>query len=382
MLFDPETSIVEDGYGSIFDNETGNQVIVRRYTLTNSAAMAVQVISYGATLASVCVPDADGVVNEVTLGFDDLEGYLANGAMVGATVGRVANRVSNGSFRVDGVEHCVPQNEGTSSLHGGPNGFDKAVWRGHLEGGKVLVMSLLSPDGDAGYPGDLLVNARYFLTTDNALVISTTATCSRKTPVSLTSHPYFNLAGHEAGPKGLFEHEVCVNASRYLATNQWKVPTGELRRAEGVMDLRVPQVMGKAIPLVAGGGYDHTFVLDRWGGDWAAGAGEGGCGGGGGGGVQFAARVVHPPTGRTLDLLTDQACLQLYTGSGLPELGSPGALTGRSGVAYDAHGGLCLEPHGYVDAVNHPHFPDPVLRPGQLYRHVAVYRFGVTKKAT
>nr|CAD7429877.1 unnamed protein product [Timema monikensis] len=357
--------ITEDGFGLYEDPETKKKCIVKRFTLKNATDMTVQLISYGATVTSILVPDQDGKVNDVVLGFDELEGYLSNKSQrIGAIVGRVANRISQGRFKIYGEEFLVTKNENKNHLHGGDRGFDQRVWQSHVENGRKVVFSYLSKDGEEGYPGNLLVQVTYSIVKENGLQIEMRAMSTKPTPVNLSSHGYFNLAGHETGSRGLFEHKLNVNADRFLMKTVENLPTGEISGVSGDLDLRRPKLLMNGILQMPGGGYDHTMVLGEKEGP-----------------IKSAALVVHPRTGRTLEVLTDQLALHLYTSGGLPAIREEDdkkyLLKGKKGAVYEQYGALCLETQNYTDGVNHSNFPDTVLRPGNIYTHTVIYLFKV-----
>nr|CAD7589437.1 unnamed protein product [Timema genevievae] len=340
--------IIEDGFGLFEDPETKKKCIVKRFTLKNATDMTVQLINYGATITSILVPDKDGKVNDVILGFDELDRYLANKSQrIGSIVGRVANRISQGRFKIYGEEFQLTKNENKHHLHGGDKGFDQRVWQSHVENGRKVVFSYLSKDGEEGYPGNLLVQVTYSIVKENGLQIEMRAMSTKPTPVNLSSHGYFNLAGHETGSRGLFEHKLNVNADRFLTKTAENLPTGEISLVSGDLDLRRPKLIMNGILQMPGGGYDHTMLLEEKGGP-----------------IKSAALVIHPRTGRTMEVLTDQLALQLYTGCGLPatheEDDKKYVLKGKKGAVYEQYGALCLETQNYTDAVNHSNFPDTV----------------------
>nr|CAD7416033.1 unnamed protein product [Timema poppensis] len=346
MDLDETVVITEDGFGLFEDPETKKRCIVKRFTLKNATDMTVQLISYGATVTSILVPDQDGKVNDVVLGFDELEGYLSNKSQrIGSIVGRVANRISQGRFKIYGEEFQVTKNENKHHLHGGDRGFDQRVWQSHVENGRKVVFSYLSKDGEEGYPGNLLAQVTYSIVKENGLQIEMRAMSTKPTPVNLSSHGYFNLAGHETGSRGLFEHKLNVNADRFLMKTVDNLPTGEISVVSGDLDLRRPKLIMNGILQMPGGGYDHTMVLEEKEGP-----------------IKSVALVVHPRTGRTLEVLTDQLALQLYTSGGLPAIREEDdkkyLLKGKKGAVYEQYGALCLETQNYTDGVNHSNFPD------------------------
>jgi aldose 1-epimerase len=328
------------------------------YVLTNSKGMKAKIITYGAILTELHVPDRNGKLADVVLGFDDLQGYLAGHPFFGATVGRVANRIAKGKFTLDGKEYSLAVNNGPNSLHGGLKGFDKAVWKAEqvkVADGVAVRFSHLSPDGDEGYPGKLSVTVTYTLTNENALKIDYQATTDKPTPVNLTNHSYFNLAGHQAGD--ILGQELTLQADEYTPADDTLIPTGEIKSVKGTpLDFTKPTTIGSRIAqLKTTGGYDHNFVLR-----------------GGGKKLAPAARVYEPKSGRVMEMETTEPGVQLYTSNGLD-----GKLKGKSGVAYPKHAAFCLEAQHFPDSVNHPNFSSVILRPGKTYSQTTVYKFSV-----
>jgi aldose 1-epimerase len=318
--------------------------------------MRVRITDFGGRLVSVEVPDRSGKHEHVVLGFDNVSEYESAGGCFGAVLGRTANRIGGGAFTLDGHIYDLSTNEEHATLHGGRQGFDKLFWRVEEAGDTYLSLALVSPDGDQGFPGELSATARYSVER-NALRLSLEAVTSKPTPVSLSAHPYFNLAGVSAGD--IFGHEITIAANAFLPTDRQQIPTGEIRPVDGtVFDLRRPAAIGARIrradpQLLFGKGYDHYFILAEAPRDP----------------LRVAALVYEPQSGRTLEVLTTHPGTQFYTGNNLT-----GAVAGRGG-AYRQSAGLALEPQGYPDAPNRPEFPSTVLRPGTLYRQVIAYRF-------
>jgi aldose 1-epimerase len=346
--------IEKSGFGT---TPTGERVA--QFILESGSGIVAKVIEYGATLTSLEAPDRKGRVGHVVLGFDTLEPYLDCGAYLGATVGRFANRIAGGRFTLEGDTIQLTRNEGRHHLHGGGRGFDKALWRGEaLEAGEEVEARFryCSPDGEEGYPGELDVSVSYRVDRSGSLRIDYRATTDRATPVNLAHHSYFNLNG--GGATSVLSHEVCIEADRFLEIDEEGIPTGEILPVEGTpLDFRRPRALGSRIDgLVAfRGGYDHTFALRS---RQAT--------------PILAARVTDPETGRTLEVLTTQPGLQLYSGNFLD-----GSLIGRGGVPYHRWQGFCLEAQHFPDTPNHPSFPSAVLEPGEVYAHSVVYRLGV-----
>ncbi|GLG97703.1 hypothetical protein R5R35_001316 [Gryllus longicercus] len=360
--------LVEDGFGFlVVEGQDGNTCseIVRRFTMTNQNGMTVQIITYGGIITSIQVPDRNGEVDDVVLGFDSMLGYLGEkNPYFGAIVGRVANRIRDGKFKIGNQEYKTTQNRGGLTLHGGLKGFDKKLWESHVQGSK-LTLSYLSSDGEEGFPGTLLTHVTYQLTPLNELIVEVKATTTKPTPVNIAGHSYFNLAGHSSGSEGLLQHHVSINADQYTVTDYSSVPTGEIKDVLGThMDLRVPRLLKEVLPLIPGLGFDNNFCVKK------AAEGE----------MNFVASVKHPGTGRVLDVFSNQPGVQFYTANYLPD---PNAsedekLRGKEGVPYEKWGGLCLETQNYPDAVNNPNFPDSILIPGKEYFHRFVYRFGIS----
>ena len=339
----------------------GQQVTL--YTLTNANGVEARVINYGGIIVSLRVPDRDGNLEDVVLGFDSLEGYVDEHPYFGAIIGRYGNRIANGRFTLDGETYQLPVNNGPNSLHGGEKGFDKVDWNAEPfenERGQGLVLTYTSPDGEQGYPGTLRARVTYTLTDDDQLVFDYHATTDEATPVNLTQHTYFNLAGNGSGT--ILDHEMMINASRFTPVDSTQIPTGELRPVAGTpFDYREPTALGVRIgedneQLRFGIGYDHNYVLDREEGD----------------SLSLAARVYEPTSGRMMEVLTTEPGVQLYTGNFLD-----GTLTGKDGAVYEQRTGFCLETQHFPDSPNQPEFPSTILRPGEEYRSTTVYRFGV-----
>jgi aldose 1-epimerase len=325
------------------------------YTLTNAHGLVAKVMTYGATLTELHVPDKNGAMGDVVLGFDNLDQYVKGCPYFGATVGRVANRIAKGKFTLDGKEYTLAVNNGPNSLHGGLKGFDKVVWKAEIVksgDGPSVKFSYLSPDGEEGYPGNLNVTVVYTLTNKNGLRLDYAATTDKDTPVNLTNHSYFNLAGK--GP--VLDHVVMINADRFTPVDDTQIPTGEIKEVKGTpMDFTTPHPIGEQMNEVPGDpkGYDHNYVLN---------------------GGHLTARVTEPTTGRVLEMHTTEPGVQFYTSNFLD-----GTLTGIGGVTYDIHTAFCLEAQHYPDSVNHPQFPSVILKPGKTYRQRTEYDFSVTK---
>jgi aldose 1-epimerase len=335
---------------------------VEVYTLTNSRGMQVRAITYGAIIQTIRVPDRAGKLADVTLGYDSLPGYLTTSPYFGAVVGRYANRIARGRFTLDGRTYRLAINNGPNSLHGGLKGFDKVVWEGEsFQHGDTVGVKFVhtSPDGDEGYPGTLRISVTYSLTPADELVVDYTGTTDKPTPVNLSQHSYFNLAGEGSGD--ILNHMLTINADRYTPVDSTLIPTGELAPvANTPFDFRKPTAIGARIgqpdpQLHYGKGYDHNFVLTR-----------------SGPGLIHAAHVLEPGTGRTLDISTTEPGLQFYSGNFLD-----GTIHGKSGHVYRHQSALVLETQHFPDSPNHPNFPSTILQPGHEYRSRTIFRFGI-----
>ena len=331
----------------------GKQVYL--YTLTNSHGLRARITNYGAILVSMEVPDKNGKLADITLGFDKLDGYITRHPYFGATVGRYANRIGGARFVLNDVEYKLAANNGPNHLHGGINGFDKVVWKvedERAESDKALLkLSYLSKDGEEGYPGNLACTVTYTLTKDDELKISYEAETDKTTILNLTNHSYWNLAGQGSGD--ILGHELMLNADKYTPVDEGLIPTGEIRNVNNSpMDFTRPMTIGSRIGQVEGG-YDHNYVLNS-----------------GGGTLALCARVYEPTSGRAMEIHTTEPGVQFYTGNFLD-----GSITGKSGKVYKKHYGFCLETQHFPDSPNKPDFPSVVLNPGQKYTTVTVHKF-------
>jgi aldose 1-epimerase len=345
-------AIREDDFGELGDGRR-----VARFTLEN-ARIRAEVLSYGATVVSLSVPDRDGRIDDVVLGYEDLAGYVGARGYLGALIGRCANRISRARFVLDGVEHRLAANEGGNHLHGGLAGFDKVLWHAtprSTPAGPALELAYESPHGEEGYPGNLSVRATYTLEPD-ALRIDYTATSDQNTVINLTNHTYWNLAGHAAG--SILGHRLVLDAERFAAVGPELIPTGELRAVTGTpFDFRQAAAIGARIDdddeqLRLAGGYDHSFEVE-----------------GADGRLRRAARVSEPITGRVLEVLTTEPAVQLYTGNVLD------GTRGKAGAVHHRRTGFCLETQHHPDSPNQPAFPTTTLRAGARYATATVYRF-------
>ena len=348
-----EMSVTKDFFGQTPDSKQ-----VDLYTLVNKNGMTAKITNYGAILVSLEVPDRDGNMADVVLGYDNLNDYIERGSFFGATVGRYANRIGGAKFTLDGVEYKLAANNGPNHLHGGKKGFDKVVWRLEdmkEEDDQVLVkLTYISEDGEEGYPGNLACCVTYTLTNDNELKIDYEAETDKTTVVNLTNHSYFNLASQGAG--NVLDHVVMINADKYTVFDEGLIPTGEIRSVEGTpLDFTSPTSIGARIGQV-GNGYDQNYILSKDG----AGAGS----------LTLCARVLEPTSGRILEVHTTEPGVQFYTGNFLNN-----TITGKDGKVYGKHYGFCLETQHYPDSPNKPEFPTTVLKPGQKFTSTTVYAF-------
>jgi aldose 1-epimerase len=338
----------------------GRSVMV--YTLTNRQGMKVRITNYGGIVLSLEVPDRQGRLGDVVLGYEELAGYLRKSPYLGALVGRYANRIGGACFTLEGLTYPLAANNGPNALHGGTVGFDKQLWNAEIAEISATVGLILryeSPDGEEGYPGGLAVTVRYQLTEENDLRIEYEAITDRTTVLNLTNHSYFNLAGEGT----ILEHELTLLADHYTPIDETLIPTGEIREVAGSpFDFRSPHRIGERIDAVDtqiafGKGYDHNFVLNHPRGT-----------------LGLAARVIEPTTGRQLEVLTTEPGVQFYTGNFLD-----GAIVGKGGQTYHPRSGFCLETQHFPDSPNKSHFPSTVLTPGEMFHSTTVYRFSVAE---
>lgn len=354
MNSEAKTKVTSEPFGKMPDGTP-----VEIFTLTDGGYEA-RIATYGGVVVSLKVPDRSGKPADVVLGFDNLDGYVANfngpsDAFFGAIIGRYANRIARGTFTLDGKKYSLPLNNGENSLHGGPHGFNNVVWKAKPIANGVE-LTYLSKDGEAGYPGNLSATVRYTLV-KNDLRIEYSATTDKDTVVNLTNHSYFNLAGQG----NILNHQLTLHASRFTPVDATLIPTGELKPVESTpFDFRKPTAVGARInadneQLHLGHGYDHNWVLDS-----------------GGSKLSEAAEVYDPSSGRVMKVLTDQPGIQFYSGNFLD-----GSIKGKGGKPDELHAALCLETQHFPDSPNHPNFPSTELKPGERYHTVTVYSFSV-----
>lgn len=331
--------------------------LVDLYTLTNKNGLIIKVTNYGGTVTALSVPDKNGTLTDIVLGFDDLNEYLKATAYFGAIVGRYGNRIAKGKFTIDGITYPLAKNNGPNTLHGGIIGFDKVIWEAteiNDSTGVGLKLHYLSKDGEEGFPGNLDLTVTYMLTNADEFRIDYEATTDKATPLNLTQHSYFNLAG--AGNGDVLGHQVMINAQRYTVVDSTLIPTGELRDVKGTpFDFTQPQAIGAKINELGGKpvGYDNNYVLNS-----------------GGAKLAMAATVTEPVSGRVMEVYTDQPGVQFYTGNFLD-----GTITGKDGKVYNQYYGFCFETQKFPDSPNQPTFPNSILKPGETYKSTTIYKF-------
>ena len=340
---------------------------VSLYTLRNAKDASIRVTDYGATLVAIVVPDRNGKMGDVALGFDDLQGYRDH-RFIGSTVGRYGNRIAKGGLTVDGKSYKLVTNNGPNHLHGGKRGFDTFVWKAETidaKDGPAIRFTRTSPDGEESYPGNLSTSVTYTLTNENVVRLEYTATTDATTVVNLTNHSHFNLAGTDGvAIEPVLDHLLQVHANRHTPFDGTHIPTGEIAPVEGTpLDFRKPTRIGQQIAKAdggKGGGYDHNFVVN----DWAVGTD---------GKLIPVATVTEPKSGRKMDVFSTEPGVQFYSDNGFN-----GSLKGKGGLGFPKHAGFCLETQHFPDSPNRPEFPTTVLTPGQTYRSTTEYRFSTT----
>lgn len=346
--------------------KTKDGVTVNRYVLTNRKGVEAIIISYGAALNSLKIPDRDGKLADVVLAYDDISGYEQDKSYFGASIGRYGNRIAGGQFVLDGSTFTLPKNDGPNTLHGGTIGFNKRIWtavdRSRADA-EVLELTYTSPDGEEGFPGTLRATVTYTLPANkNELRIDYSATTDKDTVLNLTNHSYFNLSG--APSQEILNHQLMLRAQEFTPVNATLIPTGELRPVAGTpFDFTKSTAIGSRInqddqQLKFGKGYDHNWVLESK----------------GKGGLQLAAEVFEPNTGRVLEVLTTEPGIQFYTGNFLD-----GSVRGKDGQFYAHRTGFCLETQHFPDSPNHSNFPTTELKSGQTYKSTTIFRFSTRK---
>ncbi|WP_245391831.1 aldose epimerase family protein [Salinicola aestuarinus] len=355
--------IERSGFGTLPDGRN-----VECYTITNANGIEMRVINYGGIILSLETPDRDGHMDDIVLGFDSLGDYLSPtyrqaNPYFGALIGRYGNRIANGEFAIDGQTYELATNDGPNTLHGGDEGFNQKLWQVQpftSAEGRGVVLSYTSADGEEGFPGELATRVTYTLTDEDALVIDYQARASQTTPVNLTQHSYFNLAGE--GDPSILDHQLTINASAYTPVNETLIPTGKIASVSGTpFDFQTPTAIGERLgqsdtQLAYGKGYDHNYVLIK-----NASARDA---------LTLAARVVEPQSGRVLEVDTTEPGIQFYSGNFLD-----GTLVGKSGKPYVLRSGFALETQHFPDSPNQPNFPSTLLAPGETYHSQTVYRF-------
>jgi aldose 1-epimerase len=347
-----EAAVEAIKFGSLEDGAT-----IDLYVLKNAKGSTAKIITYGATLTELWVKDRSGKLGDVVLGFDNLQGYLGKHPWFGATVGRVANRIANGRFKLDGRQYSLEINDPPNNLHSGSKDLSRVVWKAepvHERNGAAVRFTYDSPEGDEGFPGRLLVTILYRLTDNDELQLEYTAKTDKATPVNLTNHSYFNLNGN----KDVLNEVLQLNAEKYTPVDATLIPTGKIAPVAGTpLDFTHPTAIGAHIAEMKGnpGGYDHNFVL-------ATETGK----------LKLAARVFDESSGRQMEVWTTEPGVQFYSGNFLD-----GSITGKRGVVYGKYSGFCLETQHFPNAVNQPAFPSVILRPPAIYSTQTIYKFSV-----
>lgn len=349
-----KAGLKKEDFGKTADGQN-----VELYTLTNDSGVEARITNYGGIVVSLKTPDRNGKLDDIVLGFDNLDEYLKGHPFFGAIAGRYANRIGKGRFTLNGVEYKLAVNNGENHLHGGVKGFDKAVWKARqvpAKDGVALELTHFSKDGDEGYPGNLSVKVVYTLTGRNELKIDYSATTDKDTVINLTNHSYFNLAGQGNGD--ILNHQVMINADRFTPVDSGLIPTGELRSVKGTpFDFTTPTAIGARVnqddeQLNFGKGYDHNFALN----------GQAGT-------LRQAVKVSEPTTGRVMEVWTTEPGVQFYIGNFLTER------AGKGGKVYDKRSGFCFETQHFPDSPNKPNFPSAVLKKGGRYQTTTVFKF-------
>ncbi|MCP4452618.1 MAG: galactose mutarotase [Planctomycetes bacterium] len=329
------------------------------YTLKNTQGMVVQLTNYGGKIVSILVPDRDGRLSDINLGYDSADAYINGTASLGATMGRYANRIAGGQFELNGQVYTLPKNNGENTIHGGAKGYRFVVWDGLQIDESSVRLSYFSKDGEQGFPGNLVLKVVYSVTEDNELKLEYTATTDKPTVINFTNHAFFNLKG--AGQGDVLDHVLWVNAKQFTPTDETAIPTGEFRAVQGTpFDFTSPKTLGQDInveneQLTFGGGYDHNYILDKAPND-----------------LFLAARLSEPESGRVMEVFTTEPGLQVYTANSLTGQGTD---IGKEGKAYGSRSAVCLETQHFPDSPHHPHFPTTTLNPDEEYKSTTLYRF-------
>lgn len=347
--------ITQKSFGRL---SNGSEVTL--YTLTNQNETSVSIINYGAIVTHLCVKDRNGDMADIVLGYNSIEGYEKDSFYLGAIVGRYGNRIAKGQFELNGRKYQLTINDGPNHLHGGKKAFHNSLWKAEAketEAGSAVILSLSSSDGEEGYPGNIQIMVTYTLTEADELKIDYSADTDAPTIINPTHHSYFNLSGD--GSQTILDHELTIFAERFTPADNTAIPTGELRAVKNSpMDFTHATAIGERIEaddeqIKFGGGYDHNWVIDQYNGS-----------------VRKAASVFDPKSGRVMDVFTDQAGMQFYSGNYLN-----GKAVGKDGKTLNKRTGLCLETQNFPDAPNKPGFPSAVLEPGTTYKQTTIYQF-------
>lgn len=350
-------SIVKRPFGLSMD---GREADI--FTLANNNGISVEITNFGGTIVALNVPGKNGKTEDVTLGYETIDGYFKKGTYFGAIIGRHANRIEDAGFELNGVYYQLARNDGKNHLHGGLKGFDKVVWNAEIidrDRQQALQLTYRSVDGEDNYPGNLDVKVIYTLTENNELVIDYFAETDKDTVVNLTNHAYFNLKGHSSGD--ILNHQLKINADRYTLINDEGIPTGEISDVKGTpFDFTSLTTVGLNIhssheQIISGKGYDHNWILKVSGNT-----------------PEKAAELYEPESGRFMEVFTTKPGVQFYSGNFLN-----GSEIGKGGVKYDKWAGLCLETQYFPNALKHKNFPSPVLKTGEEYKHTTIYKFSL-----
>lgn len=345
-----------------FETTIDGTKAVKLYTLKNANGMEVCITNFGGRIVSIMVPDKNGKMQDVALGFDNINDYMTIPNDFGAAIGRYANRIGDGKFTLDGKEYQLPQNNGNHCLHGGPTGWQNQPFETKKVDDRSIVLSILSPDGDNNFPGNVTAQVTYTLTDDNAIDIKYEATTDQNTVINMTNHSYFNLSGNPASCA--MDHVLYIASESVTPIDSTFLPTGEITSVEGTpFDFRTPKAISKDVTnfdneqIKFGKGFDHNWVLST-----------------NGDVKKVAAKLTSPESGITLEVYTDEPGVQLYTGNFLD-----GTVTGKKGIVYNQRASVCLETQHYPDSPNKAHWPSVVLKPGETYRSHCIFKFGVEK---